>query len=34
MKYKNFKQVTIENKDLCSTIAMEECTELIQTISS
>ena len=33
MKYKNFKEATIENKDLCSTIAMEECAELIQAIS-
>ena len=33
MKYKNFKEATIENKDLCSTIAMEECSELIQAIS-
>lgn len=33
MEYKNFKEATIENKDLCSTIAMEECSELIQAIS-
>ena len=33
MKYKNFKEATIENKGLCSTIAMEECAELIQAIS-
>ena len=33
MKYKNFKEAIIENKDLCSTIAMEECAELIQAIS-
>ena len=33
MKYKNFKEATIKNEDLCSTIAMEECAELIQAIS-
>lgn len=33
MEYKDFKQAIIENQDLCSTIAMEECSELIQAIS-
>ena len=33
MEYKDFKQAIIENQNLCSTIAMEECAELIQAIS-
>lgn len=33
MEYKDFKYAIIENQDLCSTIAMEECSELIQAIS-
>lgn len=33
MKYTNFMQATDEFKDTCDTIAMEECSELIQAIS-
>lgn len=33
MKYTNHKQATDFNPELCSTIAMEECSELIQAIS-
>lgn len=33
MKYKSYRQAIEENKDSCSTIAIEECSELIQAIS-
>lgn len=33
MKYNDYLQATEVNKCLCSTIAMEECGELIQAIS-
>lgn len=33
VKYTNYLQAVEENKDLCLTIAMEECAELIQAIS-
>lgn len=32
-KYNNYMQATEVDKDLCTTIAMEECSELIQAIS-
>lgn len=32
-KYTNHKQAVDVNSELCSTIAMEECSELIQAIS-
>lgn len=33
MKYNNYLQAVEVDKDLCLTIAMEECAELIQAIS-
>ena len=33
MKYSNYLQAVEVNPELCSTIAMEECSELIQAIS-
>lgn len=33
MKYTDYKQAVDYDKDLCSTIAMEECSELVQAIS-
>ena len=33
MKYTNHKQAVDVDSELCSTIAMEECSELIQAIS-
>lgn len=33
MIYKHYTEAVDFNKDLCSTIAMEECSELIQAIS-
>ena len=33
MEYTNYLQATDFNQELCSTIAMEECGELIQAIS-
>ena len=33
MEYNNYKQAINYDKELCSTIAMEECAELIQAIS-
>ena len=33
MKYKDYKQAVDYDKELCGTIAMEECAELIQAIS-
>ena len=33
MEYNNYMQAVEVDKDLCTTIAMEECSELIQAIS-
>ena len=33
MQYKDYRQAIKYDKDLCTTIAMEECAELIQAIS-
>lgn len=33
MQYKDYRQAVEHDKDLCTTIAMEECSELIQAIS-
>lgn len=33
MEYKDYRQAVEYDKELCTTIAMEECSELIQAIS-
>lgn len=33
MKYTDYRQAVEHDKDLCTTIAMEECAELVQAIS-
>ena len=33
MKYTDYRQAVEYNEDLCTTIAMEECAELVQAIS-